>query len=292
MEPLEKKRRKLARQEQQLLARRAQRRPGAFAGALGRAVPAGLRRGLESAFCSAFGLVFQKGVGVIEKTLRPDEARARFAMRDALLRAGPTARRLRQLEKDARRGQAAAQGAALLEGAALGVLGIGLPDIPVFTGVLLRGVYEVAMGYGFGYETPEERAYILCLVCGALAVGPDAPRWAAEADRLGRAIGRGGPFLAPAALQSYIASAGRQLSAALLAAKFIQGLPLVGAVGGAANLAVYRQVLGWAALKYQQRYLAALCAPGCKKTGAALEGKPAPAHRALSRPACAAIPPA
>ena len=47
------------------------------------------------------------------------------------------------------------------------------------------------------------------------------------------------------------------LSNGMLMAKFIQGLPLVGAVGGMSNPVVYQKVMQYASMKYKKRYLAA-----------------------------------
>ena len=45
------------------------------------------------------------------------------------------------------------------------------------------------------------------------------------------------------------------LADALLVEKFVQGIPIVGAVGGVVNTAVYSRVAKLAAIKYKQRYL-------------------------------------
>jgi len=41
----------------------------------------------------------------------------------------------------------------------------------------------------------------------------------------------------------------------MLCLKFIQGLPVVGAIGGAANVIYDKKILNYAELKYQKRYL-------------------------------------
>ena len=41
----------------------------------------------------------------------------------------------------------------------------------------------------------------------------------------------------------------------MLAAKFIQGLPVVGIVGGLSNAISYNRILSYVQLKYQKRYL-------------------------------------
>ena len=51
--------------------------------------------------------------------------------------------------------------------------------------------------------------------------------------------------------------AAEALSNAMLMAKFIQGLPVVGAAGGLSNPVVYQKVSQYASLKYKKRYLAA-----------------------------------
>ena len=44
------------------------------------------------------------------------------------------------------------------------------------------------------------------------------------------------------------------LSHKLLAVKFVQGLPVVGAVGGAVNFSAAGRVARWGALKYKKRF--------------------------------------
>ena len=51
--------------------------------------------------------------------------------------------------------------------------------------------------------------------------------------------------------------AAEALSDAMLMAKFIQGLPVIGAAGGISNPIVYQKVSQYASLKYKKRYLAA-----------------------------------
>ncbi len=60
-------------------------------------------------------------------------------------------------------------GITALEGTGLGLLGIGLPDIPIFIGVVLKSVYEVALSYGYDYCQEDEQYFILNLLEAALA---------------------------------------------------------------------------------------------------------------------------
>ena len=55
--------------------------------------------------------------------------------------------------------------------------------------------------------------------------------------------------------QEALERASETLSAAMLTAKFVQGIPLVGAVGSVANLSVYARIADFAGIKYQKRFL-------------------------------------
>ena len=53
-----------------------------------------------------------------------------------------------------------------------------------------------------------------------------------------------------------IRTASAALAEAMLAAKFLQGIPVIGAIGGMSNPVIYRKVLKYVSLKYKKRYLA------------------------------------
>ena len=184
--------------------------------------PPGAVSALQKAFGLGFEKVFASGTGVIEWTIQ--QARRRVRGNRALTAA---------------------------EGAALGLLGIGLPDIPIFVGMLLKTVYEVAVAYGFSYEPEEERLYILQLLCAALA--GDGRMYSAQADRTAFRLGNGKS--PDGDLDTWIAAASQQLCLRLLAVKAVQGLPLVGVVGGGFNWAVLGRTGRLARIKYRKRML-------------------------------------
>ena len=51
-------------------------------------------------------------------------------------------------------------------GVGMGLLGVGIQDIPVFTGMVLKSIYEIALSYGYEYESESERRFILMLIQG------------------------------------------------------------------------------------------------------------------------------
>lgn len=58
-----------------------------------------------------------------------------------------------------------------VSGIGMGILGIGIPDIPIFTGMILKNIYEIALHYGFDYESETEKYFILQLIEGAVSYG-------------------------------------------------------------------------------------------------------------------------
>ena len=55
--------------------------------------------------------------------------------------------------------------------------------------------------------------------------------------------------------QSQIKATASAFAVDMLLLKFVQGLPVVGILGGAANPVYYRKVMNYVQLKYRKRYL-------------------------------------
>jgi len=138
-----------------------------------------------------------------------------------------------------------------VSGVGLGLLGIGLPDIALFTATIFRSIYEIALHYGYSYDSEEEQYYILCLIQGAVAYGEDMFSINQEIndyiDMNCLPIGY--------ERQTYIDKTASFLSKELLYMKFLQGIPIVGAVGGAYDAIYMKQIVEYANLKYKRRFL-------------------------------------
>ncbi len=216
-------------------------------------VPEKVARSLEGAFCKAFALVFEKGTGVIEKSYRREELEKDHAVRDYAVRLKGDRRSLRQLRGEAQGGNARNLLLTTAEGMGLGLLGIGLPDIVLFVGMLLKGVYETALRYGFSYESPAERMLILRMMDASLTRGP---AWG-EKNRAVDGFLCQELAAAPTGeeLDRQLRQTAQTFALDMLALKFIQGLPLVGVLGGAANPVYYHRVMRYVQLKYHKRYL-------------------------------------
>lgn len=216
-------------------------------------IPNSLRDKLEPAFCKGFRLVFEKGDSLIEKTYNAESLRQEYEGKEQALSDRVTGRRLRRLRARSRAAVRGGTGIALAEGAALGVLGIGLPDIPLFLAGLLRGLYRIAQSFGFPCKSEGERCYLLLLIAASLSKGKERERLSACADDTAHALDRGG--VCPAPLDECIDTAAGRLADEMLVAKFVQGLPVVGIAGGLQNVPVYRRVTSYAARAYEKRAL-------------------------------------
>lgn len=144
------------------------------------------------------------------------------------------------------------------EGIGLGVLGIGLPDIFIFVGVLLKGIYELSLRYGFDYASEAERYFILKLMDTAMLKGNAWVESNQEVDSLMNedVVGlSNGDMDAEGRLSAQIRKTADAFAVDMMALKFIQGLPVVGIIGGAGNPLYYNKVMKYAEVKYRKRYL-------------------------------------
>ncbi len=216
-------------------------------------IPQGLKATLNGAFMRGFQLVFEKGIGYIEKTYNKDQMQLEHELNNYALEKSHTKKYIRKLDKGANGSKRLNSTISVLEGGVLGVLGIGLPDIPLFISVIIRTVYQVALSYGYSYEKEEEKQYILLTICGAITYGEEQKKYNEEIDVLGEKIEQ--KVSLNQDLQEYIQTTSDLLSDSLLTAKFIQGIPIVGVIGGAVNYSMVSKIGKYATIKYKKRYL-------------------------------------
>lgn len=215
-------------------------------------IPERVSSGLDSAFGKAFSLVFDQGRGVIEKSYKKNAIREAYAIRDYAVQLKGTRRELRKLNRSSKKTALLNLTVTTVEGIGLGALGIGMPDIVLFISTLLKGVYETALYYGCGYETRSEQLLILKMLAAALSTGDDWRRRNREVDAL--LLWEDMP-VTEEAFRMQVQETASVFAMDMLLLKFIQGLPLVGILGGAMNPVYYRRILNYVQLKYRKRYL-------------------------------------
>lgn len=287
--PLQKEWAKLEKQEAAYLQRKAEKTDSKLNQFLAAKVPENLQKTLDNAFYKAFHLVFEKGTGVIEKTYKRETLQQNYQINEYASQVRGNRKSLKVFSKKA---SGAGNVNLLLSGVSgvgLGVLGIGIPDIVLFTGLMLKSLYEIALNFGFDYQEENEKRFILLLIRGALAHGEELEKINAELNAyisMGRQCGSsesdggesdgsesdsgsdfyGGGLSASGLdnsreyalmtkdLDTCIRAAAACLSKELLYMKFLQGIPIVGAVGGAYDAIYMKQIVKYAELKYRRRF--------------------------------------
>lgn len=248
--PLEKEWGKVINKELAYISKRTEKSDSKLNQMLEKKIPAGLQSTLDTAFGKAFRLVFEKGTGVIEKTYNKPEMKKKYQINEYAAKVYGNKKALKVFSGKA---QGAGVGNLLMSGAAgvgLGILGIGLPDIALFTGFMLKGIYEIALNYGFDYEDEEEKKFLLLLIKGALSYGEELKSINEELNFYMDY----GAFARERSLENAINSAAGCLSKELLYMKFLQGIPVVGAIGGAYDAVYMKQIMEYAELKYRRRF--------------------------------------
>ena len=251
LEQLEKRERRLERYAEK-------QEPPEWKKALETKVPEKVRVSLEKAFCKAFSVVFQHGNTLIEKTYDKEELQKDHEIQAYAVELKGNRRELRRMRKAAGAADLRNMALTTVEGAGLGLLGIGLPDIVIFIGMLMKGAYEAALHYGFDYDSPQERLFILKMMEASLSRGEERIRADREVDAMCAVL----PSAEEAKnlLQEQTDRTAKAFAADMLLLKFIQGLPVVGLLGGAGNPVYYRRIMKYVQIKYHKRYLLGMIA--------------------------------
>lgn len=250
-DPLEVEWKKLQKRETLFFKRREAQKEGFLNRALEEKVPEKMQQSLNVAFAKAFEVVFEKGTGIIEKTIRREEQEKTYQINAFSHELRKDKKSLNTFSKTANSHGIKNLLFSGASGIGMGFLGIGLPDIPVFTAMMLKGIYETALSYGFGYETELERCFILLIIEGAVSAGSDF----IEADSNINAFIEQEQIPDAYDRSLQIRKTADNLSKELLCMKFLQGIPVVGAVGGAFDAFCMKQILEYAQLKYRRRFL-------------------------------------
>lgn len=216
-------------------------------------IPEKLQSTLESAFKKGFQLIFEKGTDIIEKSFNKDKINLAFDVNNYAVDKNLTKKNIKKVDGSANAKIIFNKTISIVEGSALGILGIGLPDIPIFIGLLLKNIYEISLSYGFSYENDHEKAYILNTICGAVTKDEVRKKYLDTADEIAFKIDNNLPV--SYSLDTLLNETSNNMATSLLTAKFIQGLPVVGVMGGFTNFFAINSISKIAKIKYKKRYL-------------------------------------
>ena len=239
----------------QQLARRAavKRAERNYMDALKAKIPDKTREKLEWAFCKGFAAVFDYGDGIIDMTYAKSKERRRFIARDLGFVMDGSSPALSSFETSGNLSDALNMLLTTVEGVGLGALGIGMPDIVLFVAMLLRGVREAAAQYGRASDSGEEQLLTLCMLEAAMLSGEE---WEEKDALVERMLACPGDFpMTPETAEAQFERTAAAFATDLLVLKFVQGLPIVGLVGGLSNPVYYRRVMSYVRLKFERAYI-------------------------------------
>ena len=132
----------LLKKEETYLSNREQKKESKLNQFLAQKVPEKLQGTLDTAFAKAFHVVFDKGTGVIEKTYKKEQLEQEYKINEFTAQVRQNRKSLRKISKKA---SSAGRANLLISGTAgigMGLVGVGIPDIPVFTALMLKKMEE------------------------------------------------------------------------------------------------------------------------------------------------------
>lgn len=249
-DPWEVQLQKLNKQEEVFLKKRADKKETYLNQLLAEKVPDKLQETLDAAFAKAFTLIFEKGTGIIEKTYKKDEMEKNHQINRYSAELKANRKTIRSFSKSASGTGMKNMVLSGISGIGMGVLGVGLPDIPVFSAMILKSIYEIALSYGFEYESQEEQYFILLLIQGAVSYGEEMQLINEKANAYIKTEQIEEPYVQ----SEMIKQTAGCLSKELLYMKFLQGIPIAGVIGGAYDVVYMKCIVEYAKLKYGKRF--------------------------------------
>ena len=224
---------------------------------LDRFVPRKLSGTLDAAFSKGFALIFEKGTGVIEKTYNKEKRQAEFRINTYASEVKGDKQSVKQFTKRAKAAKATNLLVSSVEGIGLGFVGAGIPDIPLFVAMVLKSVYEVALSYGYEYESEGEKVFILKVIEVAMYDSDEFIYHNEELNRLIDEIVEDGDNLDNYKVDKelQIDLTAKALSKEMLYTKFLQGQFILGIAGGIFDPIYINRISNFAVLKYRRRFL-------------------------------------
>ncbi len=220
-------------------------------------IPKKLNDTLDVAFSKGFALVFDKGTGIIEKTYNKEKKQSDFQVDTYATEIKNDRKSARQFTKRAKATRATNLLASSVEGIGLGLVGAGIPDIPLFVAMVLKSVYEVALSYGYEYESEGEKTFILKIIEVSMYDDEKFVEANKELNDLIDQLVEDGDNLKNYDVDkdAQIERTAKALSAEMLYTKFLQGQMIIGVAGGIFNPVYINRISNYAVLKYRRRFL-------------------------------------
>lgn len=216
-------------------------------------IPKSVESKLKLAFSKGFELLFFKGSKLLAKAYPKESIHQEYAISNFAFEIKGTKKSFRKIVNRARRAQFSNTLLMTVEGFGMGITGMGIPDIPVFLALLLKGIYEIASCFGCDFESRNESYFILILMEIAVLNGKEKITANQMADEYINEIVRGD--METFDFNDQLKRTADTYATSTLFLKFLQGAPVVGIIGGLYNPVFYRRIAQYARMKYEKRYL-------------------------------------
>ena len=237
--PIEKEWNNLLKKEDKFISARMKAKPPALNAKLDPHVPAKLRDTLNIAFNKAFEVIFEKGSPVIEKTYNKEKQEMDFKVNEYAASLKPDKKHIKKFGKNALKSKTVNMAVSCVSGVGLGFVGVGIPDIPIFTASIFKSIYE------------KEKDFILCIIETAMKQGVDFARSNSKMNKI-----IDGGIMPDVDIKQQMKSTAQSMTDAMIYMKFLQGIFVVGAVGGAWDVVYMNRITDYAIFKYKRRFLA------------------------------------
>lgn len=215
-------------------------------------IPEKIYKSLNFAFYKGFSFVFEKGKVVIERSVDRNDILGNYRIRDYAIREKGGAKEWKRMRKSSSTSDLPNLAVTTVEGIGFGVLGIGMPDIVFFLGMVLKGIYETALAYGFSYDSRREQMLILKMMAAALSSNEERIIRNQAVEEI---MALEDANLSDESFQEQLKETASVFAVDMLLLKFLQGIPIAGILGGAANPVYYSKIMKYVQIKYYKRYL-------------------------------------
>ncbi len=255
--PWEKEWEDLEKKEEKFSAKRQEGPTFVLIQKLERFIPEKLSDTLNAAFFKGFQLIFEKGTGIIEKTYNKNKREADFKVNTLAHQLMNDKKSARNFTKQAKSAKATNLLISSVEGFGLGLVGAGIPDIPLFIAMVLKSVYEVALSYGYEYESDEEKIFILKLIEAAMCDEEEFLQKNQEFNDIIDYIATNGDEIGGWTVEKeeQMRVTSEALSREMIYTKFLQGQFVIGVAGGIFDPVYVNRISNYAVLKYRRRFL-------------------------------------
>lgn len=207
----------------------------------------------EAVFQSAFEFIFEEGIDIIEKTYSKYKLQNEYENNKKEFNLKRNEKALKKFDKSVKTSNNISAFLTGVKSTALGTLGVGLPDIPIFVAEIIRVVYSTALKYGYSYDNENEKIFVLSIIDFALCETSQKQKYSGICDNIAECIETEKNISISLKDMEYETS--QILSKTVCGTKLIQGVMIAGILSSAGNISIINNVSKSAYLKYKKRFI-------------------------------------